>query len=193
MARLRWRLRGAWQWPTFVVALVGDTVLLHLLPPFGDGTGVAAAVLLALGVNLVTVGVIGPACGLLVRRLRPDLPRVVASNYAGTALLIVVAAALAALGVAHRPAVASQRRAFSEQAAAVRLYVLSQAPAYARGLQRADTWSVDTNLYRTCVPGSSAARLLCLIVNTASSPPGLTVDPDHSPNSSYTAPSHIHG
>ena len=48
LRRLRWRLRGAWLWPTFAVAMVVDAVLLHMLPIAGDGgTGWVPAFLLA--------------------------------------------------------------------------------------------------------------------------------------------------
>ena len=36
LTRLRWRLRGAWQWPTFVVLLVVNAVLLSELPLAGE-------------------------------------------------------------------------------------------------------------------------------------------------------------
>ena len=32
LTRLRWRLRGAWQWPTFLALLVVNAVLLSELP-----------------------------------------------------------------------------------------------------------------------------------------------------------------
>src|SRR5947207_71023 len=36
-SRLRWRLTGATQWPAFALFVIGDAVLLHLLPIAGDG------------------------------------------------------------------------------------------------------------------------------------------------------------
>ena len=35
--RVRWRLRGAWMWPTFVALTLLDGLVLHLLPPVGTG------------------------------------------------------------------------------------------------------------------------------------------------------------
>ena len=37
LRRLRWRLRGAWQWPVFAVLTVVDAVLIARLPFQGEG------------------------------------------------------------------------------------------------------------------------------------------------------------
>jgi hypothetical protein len=168
------------------VVLVGDAVLVHLLPVAGDATPVFGAVLLSGLVNLVTVAVAAPLLGMFVRRRRGDLPRAIARDYAGAGLLVAVAAALAMLGVAHHPAVLASRRVFAAQSAAVRRYVALQAPlAYRRRVGRADTLRLDTNLFRTCVPGDDPSRWLCLIVDTATQPPGITVDSNQVSNSNY--------
>lgn len=39
LTRLRWRVRGAWQWPAFVLLTLADAALLHWLPLAGEGTG----------------------------------------------------------------------------------------------------------------------------------------------------------
>ena len=44
-ARLRWRMRGAWLWPSFAIAVFGDAVLMHELPLSGDSTGLFPALL----------------------------------------------------------------------------------------------------------------------------------------------------
>src|SRR3954447_26603240 len=99
--RLRWRMRGAWQWPTFGVLTVADTVLITRLPFHEDGPDALGAVLLAGFFNLLAVGVAAPFLGMLLRRRRRDLPAVVARDYAGTALLALVTAGLVAGGLAH--------------------------------------------------------------------------------------------
>lgn len=191
ITRLRWRRRGAWQWPTFAAAVAGEALLLHLLP-ISDGTGLAAAVLLAGSVNLAILAGAGPLTGIAVRRRRPDLPRVVARDYAATGLMVVAAAVIAGLGLAHRPALRAAAAAFRAQSAAVRAYVQLHAPdGYRRRIDRADAWRMDADLYRTCVPGPDPDRRLCLIVNTAISPPGITIDPNMAPNSTYLGPSAV--
>src|SRR5262247_1626227 len=86
-ARLRWRLRGAWQWPTFAVLTLVDGLLLELLPPYESGPGgLVPAILLAGFANLLLIAVVGPVVGrLLLRRRRPDLPKQIADDYASTA------------------------------------------------------------------------------------------------------------
>src|SRR3954471_3228868 len=101
--RLRWRLRGAWQWPAFIVLTLVDGVLLARLPPYSGGPpAVFPGVLLAAFANLLAVAVFAPLVGRAVRRHRPDLPRMVAADYAGAWLLTAIAAVIFAAGLAHR-------------------------------------------------------------------------------------------
>lgn len=184
--RMRWRIRGAWQWPAFMALTIADGLLIHTLPLAGDGTSVVAGVILAGFFNLFAVAVLAPIAGLVVRRRRRDLPKVVASDYAGTALLVCVTALLLAAGLLHHPAVRAGERAMAAQADAVRGYVLSQAPAaYRLGLADANTWKIEDDLFRTCVPKHGSTRWLCLMVDTSQHPPGVKVDEDHVPNQSF--------
>jgi hypothetical protein len=185
-ARLRWRRRGAWQGPAFAVLTLADALLLGRLPIAGERTGLVAGLLLAMFFNLVAVAVVAPPLALLLGRRRPDLPAVVAGDRVGTALLLVVTAGLLAGGLAHRPARLAADRAFAAQSAAVRRYVRARAaPAYRATLSAADTRRHAGNLFRTCLPGTGrppAELPLCLLVDTAVTPPRVTVDPDHTPN-----------
>ena len=108
-ARLRWRLRGAWQWKVCVLLVVVDAVLMHVLPIAGDGTRLIGALLLAGFFNLITIAVLAPLAGWLLRRRRPDLPAVIASDYAGAVLLGGVTVVLVVLGLAHRGAMQAER------------------------------------------------------------------------------------
>ena len=47
LRRLRWRLRGAWLWPTFVVATLLEATMLHWLPVQGDSARWIGALLAA--------------------------------------------------------------------------------------------------------------------------------------------------
>src|SRR5215213_7304623 len=62
---MRWRLRGAWMWPTFAAVTLLDGVLLHLLPPVREGIGLIPGILIATFGNLVLIGAI--AAGLAAR------------------------------------------------------------------------------------------------------------------------------
>ena len=41
VARARWRMRGAWLWPSFLVLMVLDALVGHALPPAGDSQSLA--------------------------------------------------------------------------------------------------------------------------------------------------------
>jgi hypothetical protein len=178
--RLRWRLRGAWQWPTFVGVTALDTAVIALLPFYGDGTDALGAFLLAVFVNLVAVATVAPVAGLLLVRARRDLPRIVARDYAGTAALALVFVVLVAAGLAHRSARAADRADERAALAGVHAYVLTQAPAYKAGLGFVDIVRVENDLYRACVPGPHG--WLCLYVKTDQRPAGVTRDHDETPN-----------
>jgi hypothetical protein len=189
-SRLRWRMRGAWQWPTFGAALVVDTLLLHFLPIAGDrGPGLFPALLLAGFFNLLVVAVGAPLAGVWLRRRRLTMPKVVADDRAGTALLVAMTGLLLLLGVAHRPAVRAEEDAVAAQARQARAFVLAQAPTrFRRNVDRMDTWKQGPDLYRTCVPGPDPRRDFCVLVTTDQSPPGVTRDPDQRPNATVAGP-----
>lgn len=183
LTRMRWRMRGAWLWPAFVALTVAEGIALEVLPIAGDGPGgVVPGVLLAGFANLICVAAIAPLAGRRLRRRRPDLPRVIADNYAGTALLCAIAAAILTLGLVHRPRVIAEQAAHGAVAGAVHDYVVAQAPAYRAGIGSVEAMRVEQDLYRACVPGPDPKRWLCLYVNTGQRPAGVSVDPDRAPN-----------
>jgi hypothetical protein len=184
--RLRWRLRGAWQWPAFVVLTLVDGVLLSELPPYEGGPpGVFPGVLLAAFVNLLAVAVVAPALGWMVRRRRPDLPRFIASDYAGAFLLVTISAVILGGGLAHRSAAAEEDARLTAVARAMHDYVVREAPEYAAGLSAIDAIREAPDRYRACVPGRDARHSLCLFVTTSQSPPGIQVDPSQEPNKAF--------
>jgi len=186
LTRLRWRMRGAWLWPLFVVITALEALLLHWLPLAGEGTAFIPALLLAGTLNLMGVALLGGLGGAALRRARPDLPKVVADNYAGTIVLALLAATFVAVGLVHHPEVTAQREAFSRQSQAVRLWVQAHGDAFARAhVDRADTVALDSELFRTCVPGPRPRRSLCLMVDTSKSPPIVRRDPNRESNSSF--------
>jgi hypothetical protein len=186
VTRMRWRMRGAWLWPSFVVLTVAEGIALEVLPIAGDGPGgVVPGVLLAGFANLFAVAAIAPLAGRRLRRHRPDLPRVIADNYAGTALLCVIAAVIVTLGLVHRPSVVAENEARRAQLGAVHDYVVAQAPEYRAGIALADSLRLEKDYYRTCVPGPDPKRWLCLFVNTKQQPAGVSLDHDRAPNDTY--------
>jgi hypothetical protein len=173
--RLRWRLRGAWQWPTFAALTVVDAVLLATLPFTGEGSGFYGGLLLAGFFNIFAIAVLAPAAGRLLRRRRPDLPRAIASDYAGAWLLVAVTALLVAGGLAHRPQLQAARGA--EAAAAAAAHAELRAPVDLRRL--------EPEYFRACAPAAEPRRWRCVFVSTAQSPPGITHDREQIPNTDY--------
>jgi hypothetical protein len=180
--RLRWRLRGAWQWPAFIVLTLVDAFLVARLPFQGEGADAIGAFLVAGFLNLLAVALLAPACGWLLRRRRRDLPFMIARDYAGTALLLVITLAILAGGLTHRSAVLEERADQRAVFAAVHDYVVESAPQFVGGLGTLDNLKLETDRYRACVLGPEQLPL-CLIVNTDQSPAGVTRDPSREPNS----------
>ena len=184
--RLRWRLKGASQWPAFVLFTTLEGILLNELPLSGDGPGgLFPGVLLAGFGNLLLIAVLAPLGGRLLRRQTPDLPKPIATDFAGTALVAFGCLAVLAGGLIHRPAVQEERADRLAQFTAVRAYVESQEPERREFLSSADTIRLSEDLFRTCVPGPDPRRPLCLFVETDQHPAGVTRDRDLTPNSSY--------
>jgi len=181
--RLRWRMRGAWLWPAFFGATAVDGILIRVLPPYeGTPPGIVGGLLLAAVANLVIVAAAAPLAGALLRRRRPDLPRPIAADYAGTALIAVLALVVLVAGIAHRPAEAADRDDEAALFAAVRGYVVVHAPEWEPGLVRFDVRAYAPEVYRACVPGDDPRRWLCLIVDTDVRPARVTPDPSMLPN-----------
>jgi hypothetical protein len=177
--RLRWRLRGAWQWPAFVVLTVIDAVLVALLPFQGEGADAMGAFLVAGFFNLVAVALLAPAAGWLVRRRRRDLPFMIARDYAGAVLLVAITGGVLTGGLIHRSALIEERADEAAVLLAVHAYVMNEAPRFADG--PIDSIRLETDHYRACVTG--AERLpLCLFVNTDQRPAGVVRDPSREPN-----------
>jgi len=185
LRRLRWRLRGALLWPAFALVTVLDAAIMHWLPIAGDGTRWIGALLLAGCLNIAAVALLGGLGGLALRRLRSSLPKVVADDYAGTAVLGALAVAFLVAGLIHRPELAGEHAAFGDQSFAVRRWVEANGDAFTRAhVDLADSLRVDRDLYRTCVPSRAPRRQLCLFVDTGFSPPRVRRDDNREPNAS---------
>lgn len=192
-ARLRWRLRGAWQAPAFVAFTLVGAILLNRLPIAGDdGLDVVGGFLLCGFFNLVVVGFLAPVAARLVQRRRPSpLPLAVLQDRVATSLMGILAATLLTIGIVHHASVAASQRDYVEQLRAVRAYVADQAPAEFRaGIGAESVWKQKDGFYRTCVPGPDARRNLCLYVDTEGVAT-VTRDPDMQSNSRIAGPDNV--
>jgi hypothetical protein len=170
LSRLRWRRRGAWLWPAFVVAIAADAVIGHALPPAGESQTPFGAALLGCLFNLLAVLFLSRPIGALIRRRRPELPRFVAKNYGGTTAVAAVSVVLVAAGLAHRSTLTSNERMLKDAVARAQAFIGARAPdQFRRNLSLVDSYTIETGkAYRVCVASSDHTRTYCVIVR-----PGL--------------------
>lgn len=185
--RLRWRRRGAWLWPVFVATVALDAGLGHLRPPAGESESIVAAGIAGLALNLLAVLLLSRPVGALVRRVRPDLPAVVARNYAGTSVVLAVTVALLAAGLAHRATVLANQNAMRDATVRAEAWIGDRAPAeFRRNVRLSSTFAIQPgSIYRTCVPGEHGVRSYCVIVKTQLPFARSVVFAGHEPNSVF--------
>lgn len=207
-SRLRWRLRGAWQWPAFAVLTVVDGFVLDLLPPWApDRINVIEGVLIATFGNLILVGAFAP---FLARRLggpreTPATPpsgrapagdalsqteREVFQDRVATGLLLAGLVAVLVSGIANRPAVVSETEATEEVGRQLRDYVArSGSEELNRNLETANTIRLSEGYFRVCVARDDRRHHVCLFVDTSKDPAEVRRDRSEEPNSRF-APSY---
>ena len=154
--RLRWRLRGAWLWPAFVVLTLRRRVLLALLPPYaGAPENVFPGVLLAGFVNLLAVAVVAPLAGPAAAPppARPAAPDRL--DYAGTALLAAITALLSPAGCCTARPSRPRRRASRRSPAACTTTWSRRRREYRGCSTPIDAMRLERDYYRACVPGAT--------------------------------------
>ena len=184
-SRLRWRLKGAWLGPAFVLGTLAETVLLMQLPIAGEnGADLVPAFLACAFINLAIVGFCAPVGALVLRRRRPAaMPQEVWRDRVGTAALATFLVFVLTAGLLHRDEVSRAQDDFGVQLQAARAFFAHQGPAEAQGKAgQEDVWKQGPGLYRTCVPGEQPRRAYCVIVDTANGIPTVAEDPDQQPN-----------
>ena len=167
LVRLRWRRAGAWLWPAFVAFTIVDAVIGHDLPPAGSTETLFAAALLGLFLNLLGVLFLSRPLGWALRRVRPDMPQVVARDYGGTIVVLTLTATLLLAGVIHRPAIETSQRAMRDAIARAQAWIGDRAPdEFRRNLQVVSLLAIQTGtIYRACVPNVENTKTYCVIVN----------------------------
>jgi hypothetical protein len=166
LARARWRWRGALLWPTFVVAVVLDAVIVHARPLVGDSQSFFGGVLIGLILSLLALLACSRPVGSLLRRRRRDLPVAIARDYAGRAAVLAVTLALLVIGLAHHSSVVAQQRMLDDAVARAEAFIGDRAPAAFRvNAYHADVLTIQAgSLYRICVRSRDGTRSYCVIV-----------------------------
>jgi hypothetical protein len=105
---------------------------------------------------------------MLLRRVRPDLPAVVARNYAGTSVVVVVTCALLSAGLVHHARVVADGAAMREATVRAQAWIGDRAPReFRRNVLFSNTFAIEPgSIYRTCVPSPRGSRSYCVIVRT---------------------------
>jgi len=166
-SRLRWRLRGALLAPLVVLLTLADALLIHFRPLAGDGrTNLVAALLLASFLNLVAIAALAPFAGMAWRRMRPELPAIVARDRAGVVLVLLVTAGVVIGGALHHDALVRNAGALADAHARAVAWIGTYAPApFRRHVELADTVAVvPGSVYRTCAPDLASGRAWCVVV-----------------------------
>lgn len=191
-ARMRWRLRGAWMWPTFVVITLLDGVLLHELTPVRDlPLALIPAIVIATFANLVLVGAVGPWLARRMWNRRPAAdPRApakaqleVLSDRIGTGLLVAGVFGVLAAGLAARPTVVAETE--ERQRAAEELLRFVQAHGseeLQRNLEASDTRRLGDAYYRSCIPNDERDGWTCFFVDATGRDTKVIRDPSAIPN-----------
>jgi hypothetical protein len=189
--RLRWRLRGAWMWPTFVAITLLDGVLLHKWPPVREGIDLIPGILLATFGNLVLIGAIGPWLARKMWKRRPAAeagapPKAqleVLSDRIGTGLLVASVFGILAAGLAARPVVVVETKQREQAATLLRDYVAAHGgDELQRNLEASDTRRYADGFYRSCIPHDDRERWTCFIIDVRGKQPRFDVDPSQLPN-----------
>ncbi len=189
-------MRGALAASAFVVCTAIEGVLLHQLPPVllgirEEGMTVPFALIVASFGNLFLVGAVAPwlARRLEARALAEDLRavprelrRYALRDRVGALLLVAGLGGWLAAGLASRPLVVSADVERTENARAVRQWVLRYGDReLITNLASANTVALADRYFRTCIRRRSG-RFVCLLVDTSRDPPRVVRDPDDRPN-----------
>jgi hypothetical protein len=196
-SRLRWRLRGALQWPAFVLFTLLDGIVISELPPaLIEEPNLIVGVLAATFGNLVLIGAVAPfLAGRLARRDRLDTTarELLQDRIAAIALAIGLAACLVS-GLANRPVIVSETEATEEVGRELRAYVeRSGSDELRRNLETANTIRLSEGFFRTCIARDDRRRYFCLFIDTEKEPTEVRRDPSAEPNAGFAAPDPTRG
>jgi hypothetical protein len=190
-ARMRWRLRGAWMWPSFIVLTLLDGFLMHHLSPVREGIDLIPALLLATFGNLVLIGALGPWLARRTWKRRPAAdpgapPKAqleVLSDRIGTGLLVAGVFGIVAAGLANRPTIVVETNQRERAAKLLEDYVEAHGDdELRRNLEASDTRRYADGYYRSCIPHDDRERATCFFIDVRKDQSRFDRDPSQVPN-----------
>ena len=189
---MRWRLRGAWQWPAYALLTVLDAVILHELPPVREGVDFVPALIVSSFGNLFLMGAVAPWLGRrLAERERaaggngiPLAVRVeVLKDRTAAVLLTIATVGLLVAGLGNQPAVVAETEDVEDAIALLERYVPGSAPQeIQRNLEIVNTDRLEEGYFRMCINYDERDRAWCVFVNVKAEPPTIVRDPSEIPN-----------
>ncbi len=168
------------------VALVDGAIAVER-PFIGDSQSFVGGVLAGLILNLLAVVLAARPIGLLLRRRRPDLPLLVARNYAGTIAILMVSGALLTVGLLRHDSIMSGRRVLDDAVVRAQAFIGDHAPATFRAnVTRTSTYTIEAGVaYRTCAL-SEDGRSYCVVVRPRLPLANSVVFDGYEPNSVFS-------
>jgi hypothetical protein len=189
--RVRWRLRGAWMWPSFAAITLLDGLLLHRLSPVREGIHLIPALLLATFGNIVLIGAVGPWLARRLWKRRPEAeqgapPKAqleVLSDRIGTGLLVASVFGILAAGLANRPLIVAETDQRERAAQELFDFVTGHGTAeLRRNLEASDTSRLAEGYYRSCIPHDDRERWTCFFIDARKKNTTMIRDPSQLPN-----------
>lgn len=202
--RLRWRFRGATQWPAFLVATLLDGLILYSLPPVAfHGLNPIDGMLMATFGNLILLGAAAPflakrmmrrrtvamAGGQPIEPERLQTDREVLQDRVASLLLAAGVVAALVSGLANRPLIVSETNATEEVGRQLEIYVNRSGSAeLRRNLETANTTRMGDGFFRVCLARDDRRRYVCLFVDTNKDPTQVRRDPSSESNAQVVGP-----
>ncbi len=153
-------------WPAFLALIGLDGVIGTLLPPAGGSWSFVGAALFGCFANLLAIVVLSVPLRAVLRRRRPDLPKVVAMDYSGTIVMALISGLLLLAGVIHRPRMQAEEHAMADAVTRAQAFIGARAPGrFRRNVMFVSTFTIEAgSVYRMCVPSVDRAQTYCVIV-----------------------------
>jgi hypothetical protein len=173
-------------WPTFIAVTLVDALILHLLPPIGEGVSFIPALLISTFGNLVLIAAAAPWLARRMWNRRPAAepgapPRAqleVLSDRIGTGLLLATIVGVTAAGLAARPLVVAETEAKERAAEKLFAYVQENGSGeLRRNLEASDMDRWFEGYFRACIPSDDRRSWTCFLIDVRKKPARIKEDP----------------